>query len=139
MKEPINIADWTVHRSYHDLRRVAVLLDRSTSPAAWLAKLRRLLPEFLSAQTPADLLDQVRKSGRIELGTLDGRIAWGIQEKLRQHGYEVPEEDASMVSYLAVHLVGDQRMALIIEDDKKAEAFCLDLIAKGAVVVPSEG
>jgi hypothetical protein len=139
MNEPINIEEWTVHRFYDDLRRVTIVQSPSQSLAPWLAKLRQLLPEMLSGKAPSEMLEEVRKSGRIELGTLDGRIAWSINQKLSQHGYEVALEDVSRVGYLPVQLIGGQQMALIIEDEGESEAFSLDLIARGASVVPMEG
>jgi hypothetical protein len=42
-------------------------------------------------------------------------------------------EDASTVGLLGVQVVGGQRMAFL-DDDERAEAFCLDLIARGARV-----
>jgi len=132
MNEVTNIEDWVVQRFRRDLRRVAVVLGESDAAAPWLAKLRRLMPE-LEVRTPAVLLEEVRRSGRIELGIVEGRVAWKIGERLRGDGYEVMVEDASTVGLLAVQVVGGQRMALL-DDDERAEAFCLDLIARGARV-----
>ncbi|MEK7951704.1 hypothetical protein [Luteolibacter soli] len=138
MDEPIKIEEWSVRRFYHDRRRVAVL-SGGEAPGPWLAKLRRVLP-VLEGRSPAELLAEVRRSGRIELGMVDGREAWKMGEVLREAGYEVEVVDASRVGHLAIHHVGPHApMALVMEDDEEAEAFCLDLIARGARVEEVEG
>lgn len=133
MDEVTNIEDWVVQQFRYDRRRVAVLLGASDAAAPWLAKLRRLLPE-LEGRAPAELLEEVRRSGRIELGIVEGRVAHAIREKLRGHGYEVTVEDASTVGHLAGRWVAGEFWALMDDDDEGAEAFCLDLIARGARV-----
>lgn len=137
MREPINIEEWTVQRSRRDLARVWVLLGEA-SAAPWLAKLRRLLPE-LEGRSPVELLDEVRGSGRLDFGVVEGREAHAMGEKLRPAGYELVVEDVSRVDHLATQMVGGQLMAWIIEDNERSERFCLDLIARGARVEEVEG
>jgi len=80
-------------------------------------------------------LAEVRRFGVIDLGILAGREARRIGERLRGQGFDVRVEDASFTSYLPM-VAG---AALLIEDAKEAEAFCLELIEGGARVEEIEG
>ena len=126
--------DWVVSRHRHDLRRVVIQRSEGVPLSAWIARLKRHLAR-IQDRRPADLLAEVRRSGVIDLGILAGREARRIGERLRGQGFDVRVEDASFTSYLPM-VAG---AALLIEDAKEAEAFCLELIEGGARVEEIEG
>lgn len=131
MKEVIDSAEWVVQRIRHDRRRLTVILSVSDAPAPWIAMLRRLVPELVS-QAPANLLDQVRQNGQIELGVMTGRDAYRINKSLRSNGFEVTIEDASDVVLFPVNRA--KGFATIIENTTESDAFCRELIANGAPI-----
>lgn len=119
--------EWTVTRHNHDLRKVRIVHSQAISHSQWVAKLRSQLPA-LRVKTPADLLDEVRRTKALDLGVMSGREAHNIAAKLRPLGFDVQVENASYVSYSSSVAGG----GLIIEDDAEAQAFCLKLLQEGA-------
>lgn len=131
MEETVDSAEWVVQRVRRDRRRLTVTRTASIAAGLWVARLRRLVPD-LGSQTPGELLDQVRRTGRIELGVMAGREAYRIHESLRSNGFEVSVEDASDVVLLPIHRV--RGFAMIHEGDAESDAFCRKLIANGAPI-----
>jgi hypothetical protein len=132
MKEAENIEDWMVHRFHRDLRRVIIRLATGKDTTPQLVKLRALVPG-LAKLTPSELLERSKRPDGIDLGIVEGREAWKLQERLRPVGFALDITDASYVSHFPVKQ-GRPPMARIIEDEEEAEAFCLDLIARGCEV-----
>lgn len=132
MADVENIEDWVVHRFHNDHRRVVVRLASGKETTAQLVKLRTLVPD-LAKLTPRDLLEKSKSPDGIDLGIVEGREAWKLQELLRPLGFAFDITDASYISHFPIKQ-GTPPMARIIEDEEKAEAFCLDLIARGCVI-----
>ena len=124
---------WTVSKSYHHFCKVIIRPDGTTGTARWIANLKQLLPS-LASHSPVELLESIRTTGGIDLGTLGGREAHQISTRLRQSGTIVDLTDASFIAYLPT-VDGN---ALFIEDDMEAETFSLRLIELGAKVVHTE-
>jgi hypothetical protein len=120
---------WTVSRFHHDRRSVFIRPDGSTSVPRWVADIRQILP-LLQGRSPTELLESVRQSGGVDLGTISGRDAHQVSELLRQSASIIDVLDASSVS----HFPKVDGGGLIIEDDAEGEAFCLRLIELGARV-----
>lgn len=129
-------ADWVVQRIRIDQRRVAIELPTNLSSAAGVAKLRSLFPEFL-AQPPGELLASFKEAGRLDLGVLPGRKAYPMRKLLESHGFTVSVEDASETHLFPTN--EKLECVLKIRDRNKREAFCEDLIARGARVEEGEG
>ena len=138
MEEPIDIEEWRVERTRRELARVWVVLGEGVAASSWLAKLRRLLPE-LEGRRPVELLDEVRGSGRLDFGVVEGREAHAMGAKLRRAGYELVVENASRVDYFAIRSVDGELSGRMDDDEERNERFCLDLIARGARVEEVEG
>ena len=76
------------------------------------------------------MLDEVRRTGAIDLGIMPGREAHPLTQTLRKEGFDVQGENASYISHFPRCAAG----GLIIEDAAESEAFCLKLIKEGARV-----
>jgi hypothetical protein len=121
--------EWVIVRKYEDYAHLVIRHEAGTPAAAWVAKLR-VLHKPLESRRPAELLEEVRKTGSIDLGIMAGRHAIALAGLLEQQGYDVLNEDASYTSYFPT-VAGN---GLIIEDEAENDAFCLDLIQRGATV-----
>ena len=121
--------DWTVVRTFHHLAHVSVRVADTDSIAPWISRLRRTCP-ILQQRSPAGLLEEVRRSGKIDLGTLDGREAYRLTILLQREGFDIQGENVSFVSYFP-RVAG---MGVIIKDEAESQAFCLQLISEGATV-----
>jgi hypothetical protein len=131
MDLPEDINEWIVQRTRRDLRRITISVPSSPSPALLIARLRSIIPE-LSTTHPSVILDRVRNHGFLDLGTLDGRDAYRIASALKANGIDFSSVDASTTHLFPVNRV--RGYATIIEDNCESEAFCRDLIARGAVI-----
>jgi hypothetical protein len=121
--------EWVVSRWHHDRRRLVIRHSDGSAPPVWIAKLRKLR-KTLQKRSPSDLLDEVRRTGAIDLGILPGREAYPLTLRLREEGFDVQVEDASFISHFPM-CAGS---GLIISDHAESEAFCLKLIKEGARV-----
>ena len=120
---------WTVIRFHHDRRRIFIRPDGSGGTPRWVADIRQRLPS-LQGLSPAELLESVRQSGGIDLGTISGRDAHHISKLLQRSASIIDVSDASSVS----HFPKVDGGGLIIENEAEGESFCLRLIELGASV-----
>ncbi|MGV3661578.1 MAG: hypothetical protein ACO1TE_15430 [Prosthecobacter sp.] len=131
--ESIDAKEWVVSRHRHDLRQVRISAPEGAVPSFWLAQLRRLYPP-LQQRTPAELLNEARSTQAIDLGVMAGREAFRLTQELQRHGFILRVQNASYISHSPQVRGG----GLIIEDAAENEAFCLQLIQAGAIVVEHE-
>ncbi len=126
-EETIIASEWTVHRTYNDLRSFRILLPDASMRA--IVRLRSLIPEF-SERPPSDLLAEVRGTSSLDLGVINGSRAYNLWYLLTDEGFQTEVADASFISYSAVNDAnGDMKQ---IEQRIENERFCLRLIAEGA-------
>jgi len=120
--------DWILHRSWHDLTRVAVDFRQASPSVAQLVALRRCLPQCRDA-APAALRAKIANSGTYSLGVLPSPEARQLIESLQKQGLEVVAESASFVSYLPIDCTTG--CAWLIEDEADAVAVAHAMLEAG--------